>query len=147
MQKESGETYSILLSCGKIWLWPIRLQNGAMSQACLKKNCDSDLKEPDCLSFEEEICLSVPEASARWKAKLCIHKLLCKHEKGYHASITTVMYVQWEPNLNMLSSDSFLCVLDTDYAHVLCTLGLLAFSVCNIDLDIGGHKDAYQMAK
>lgn len=65
------------------------------------KNCDSDLKEPDCLSFEEEIRLSVLEASARWKAQLCIHKLLCKHEKGYHVSVTTVMYVQWEPKLNM----------------------------------------------
>ena len=62
-----------------------------------EKKCDSDLKEPDCLSFEEEIRLSVLEASARWKAQLCIHKLLCKHEKGYHASVTTVMNVQWEP--------------------------------------------------
>ena len=64
------------------------------------KNCDSDLKEPDYLSFEE-IRLSVFEALARWKAQPCIHKLLCKHEKGYHVSVTTVMYVQWEPKLNM----------------------------------------------
>ena len=42
---------------------------------------------------------------------------------------------------------TLLCALDTDYAHILCTLGLLAFSVCNIDLDVGGHKDAYQTVK
>ena len=56
------------------------------------------------------------------------------------------MYVQWEPKFEYVFHQTLLCVLDTDYAHVLCTLGLLTFSVCNIDLDMGGHKDAYQMA-
>ena len=48
MRKKSGETlaYSRLVPCGKVWPWPIRLQNGAMSQAHLKKYCNSDLKEP-----------------------------------------------------------------------------------------------------
>ena len=31
--------------------------------------------------------------------------------------------------IEYVSLESFLCVLDTDYAHILC---LLAFSVCNI---------------
>ena len=38
MWKNSGETLacSILVPCGKVWPWPIRLQNGAMSQVHLQ---------------------------------------------------------------------------------------------------------------
>ena len=45
--------------------------------------------------------------------------------KALSCECPTVVYQNWI----YVSPDSFLCVLDTDYAHILC---LLAFSVCNI---------------
>ena len=65
-------------------------------------------------------------------------KLSCAYTNYYASMKRAIMRASqlsctFNGNQNWMcvSSDSFLCVLDMDYAHVLCILGLLAFSVCN----------------